>query len=126
MYAYSMAAADQRLPHVTMRHYMISNIDMDEEAWVYIDKLGENVCEAPNKPGVYYENSILPNILHYCQFYRVGELGFQKRRLKDKMFDCNFPLMAATPKNLGSLRYKNRDGEVNKTLRNISKYNISI
>lgn len=30
MYAYSMAAAHQELPHLRMDHFMVSNIDIDE------------------------------------------------------------------------------------------------
>lgn len=40
MYAYSMAAAHQELPHLTLMNYMISNTDMDEEGWPFIDALG--------------------------------------------------------------------------------------
>eukprot|EP00981_Chlorochromonas_danica_P001918 scaffold398_cov177-Ochromonas_danica.AAC.17 len=112
MYAYSMAAAHEELPHFIMRHYMISNTDMNEEGWKYIDDLGENVCEPPDQSsGLFYPNRLLPNILHYCQFYRVGEFGFQKRRFRKKMLSCDGPLLAALPNDLGKLRYKNRDGE---------------
>jgi len=113
MYAYSMAAAHTNLPHLTMRHFMISNIDMDEEGWVYIDALGDDVCVDPVE-GVYYPDHLLPNILHYCQFYRAGEIGFQKRRIKKTLFECDSSMMAGLPSNLGTLRYKNRDGEVSK------------
>lgn len=36
MYAYSMAAAHEQLPHLRMDHFMVSNIDMDagEGAWL--------------------------------------------------------------------------------------------
>lgn len=112
MYAYSMAAAHNNLPHYIMRHYMVSNIDMDEEGWSYIDALKDEVCEYP-VDGIYYPGKPLPNILHYCQFYRSGEFGFQKRRLRKTIFDCDKPLLAAIPTDQGLVRYKNRDGEVN-------------
>jgi peptidyl serine alpha-galactosyltransferase len=31
MFAYSMAAAHQQLPHLRVDHFMVSNIDVDEE-----------------------------------------------------------------------------------------------
>lgn len=114
MYAYSMAAAHEELPHYIVRHQMISNIEMDEEGWSYIDPLGDNVCDPPVE-GVYYPGHVLPNVLHYCQFYRSGEFGFQKRRIKKSLFDCDGPMMAAIPQDQGKIRYKNRDGDVSRS-----------
>lgn len=111
MYAYSMAAAHTDLPHLTMRHFMISNIDMDEEGWQFIDEFQDDVCK-DSVNGIYYPDHLLPNILHYCQFYRAGEFGFQKRRIRKSLFECDKPMMAALPDNIGTIRYKNRDGEV--------------
>jgi hypothetical protein len=112
MFAYSMAAAHENLPHTTMMHYMISNTNMDEEGWKWIDALGEDVCLKPDSKGVYYSGKILPPVLHYCQFFRVGELGFQKRRIRKEIFACDKPMMVDPPVTLGTLDYKNRDGEV--------------
>eukprot|EP01035_Chromulina_nebulosa_P018906 gene18906-24709_t len=42
MYAYSMAAAHENLPHTILTSYMISNTDMDEEGWKYIDELKDD------------------------------------------------------------------------------------
>jgi hypothetical protein len=61
---------------------------------------------------MYYPSAPLPSFFHYCQFFRVGELGFQKRRLRKSMFECNQPLLAEPPTDLAKLDYKNRDGEV--------------
>eukprot|EP01033_Poteriospumella_lacustris_P015820 gene15820-11322_t len=113
MYAYSMAAAHEELPHLTVLHMMVSNIDMDEEGWVYIDKLQEDVCQPPDtQTKLFYAEHVLPTVLHFCQFYRIGEYGFQKRRLRKMMFECNAPLMAIPPANISTVRYKNRDGEI--------------
>lgn len=111
MFAYSMAAAHQELPHIIVRHLMVSNTDMTEEGWEFVDQLGTKVCEAPVN-GIYFPGKPLPNVLHYCQFYRAGEYGFQKRRVKKTIFDCDNPMMAEIPNNLGEVNYKNRDGEV--------------
>jgi hypothetical protein len=54
----------------------------------------------------------MPSVLHFCQFYRAGEFGFQKRRIKKEMFNCDHPLMAELPRDIGKIDYKNRDGEV--------------
>jgi hypothetical protein len=55
---------------------------------------------------------VLPDVLHFCQFYRAGEFGFQKRRIKKQMFECGHEMMAELPRDLGKINYKNRDGEV--------------
>ena len=109
MYAYSMAAAHVNLPHITMQSHMVSNIAMSDEGWKWIDALGDDVCEEPID-NEFYKGKPLPTFLHYCQFFRVGEIGFQKRRLHN-MFTCEHPLMMELPKDLGKTNYKNRDGE---------------
>lgn len=111
MYAYSMAAAHTELPHFTMHNLMVSNVHADDEGWKWIDALGDDVCEDPVN-GVYYPNNNMPSVLHFCQFYRAGEIGFQKRRIKKQMFECDHPMMRELPRDLGKVDYKNRDGEV--------------
>lgn len=107
-----MAAAHEQLPHFTMMNYMVSNTHANDEGWQWIDNLDSRVCEPPPADGVFYPGLILPSVLHFCQFFRVGEFGFQKRRIKKNLFDCDQPLMAALPRDLGAVDYKNRDGEV--------------
>lgn len=111
MYAYSMAAAHVELPHFTAHHWMVSNTFAGDEGWPWIDPLGDDVCADP-VDGVYYPDRPMPTLLHYCQFFRAGELGFQKRRIRKSIFDCDAPMMAEPPKDLGAVRYKNRDGTV--------------
>lgn len=110
MYAYSMAAAHVNLPHTSMLHYMVSNTHMDEEGWPWIDVLEDDVCIPPDSKGIFYPDKQLPTVLHFCQFFRAGELGFQKRRIRKQIFDCDRPMMQEPPSNLGTLDYKNRDG----------------
>ncbi len=157
MYAYSMAAAHEYLPHFTMMHYMVSNTNVEEEGWKWVDGLGDDVCRPPRVVGTgggrgvrgagagagagtgagtgadtgtgahtaaegapagaidrtqYYPDLPMPALVHYCQFFRIGELGFQKRRIQGSFLDCDFPLMVEPPVDVGKLRYKNRDGEV--------------
>ena len=54
----------------------------------------------------------MPTLVHYCQFFRIGELGFHKRRVEESILGCDFPLMVEPPLDIGTLRYKNRDGEI--------------
>ncbi|RYY87354.1 hypothetical protein EON63_04150, partial [archaeon] len=79
-----------------------------DEGWAHVDALGDNVCGAMDyihqdirkiQTGTYsgtypdpeyiYPSHLLPHVLHYCQFYRVGEWGFQKRRFRKKMLTCD-------------------------------------
>lgn len=114
MYAYSMAAAHTEVPHFTVTHYMVSNTDVYDEGWKWVDILQQKVCDRPDESGVYYPGKNLPTVMHYCQFFRAGEYGFQKRRVNKNMFECNpkSPLLVDPPDDLAKVDYKNRDGEI--------------
>ena len=63
-----MAAAHVELPHITMEHFMISNPDMDDEGWRFIDALEDDVCQPPDPvTRLYYPKLPLPTFVHYCQ-----------------------------------------------------------
>ncbi|KAJ1434200.1 hypothetical protein B484DRAFT_394152 [Ochromonadaceae sp. CCMP2298] len=109
MYAYSMAAAHEQLPHFTVENMMVSNTDAYDEGWKWVDQLKDDVCVPPTE-GIYYPDLQMPSVVHFCQFFRAGELGFQKRRIKKALFDCDAPMMEDPPLNLGTVKYKNRDG----------------
>jgi len=111
MFAYSMAAAHENLPHISIVNYMVSNTDMDEEGWKSIDSLLDKVSE-PYDDLLFFPNVNLPTVLHYCQFFRAGNYGFQKRRIPSSLFTCESPLLADIPRDLGNVTYKNRDGEI--------------
>ena len=112
MYAYSMAAAHEDLPHLQVEHYMVSNTEVAPgEGWPWVDSL-QDVCQGPNDKGIYFPGQPLPTFMHYCQFFRVGELGFQKRRIPKKVFSCESPMMVEPPNDLGSLDYRIKDGKV--------------
>lgn len=51
MYAYSMAAAHDELPHLQLDNYMISSSDAGGEAWPHIDSLPQ-VCIPPDEDGM--------------------------------------------------------------------------
>jgi hypothetical protein len=50
MYAYSMAAAHEKLPHFQVYQHMVSNVDAGGEGWDWVDML-ENACEPPDANG---------------------------------------------------------------------------
>ena len=80
--------------------------------WPWIDALGDEVCVPPSEDGVFFPGKPLPIFLHYCQFFRAAEIGFQKRRVRKGLFECAQPMMMKLPRNLGKTTYKNRDGDV--------------
>ena len=79
MYGYSMAAAHERLPHLQLHSYMVSHVRGLAEGWPLVDAL-EDSCLPPVK-GVYFPGVPLPNLVHYCQEYKVAELSFYKRKV---------------------------------------------
>jgi hypothetical protein len=113
MYAYQLAAADQKLPHGVVDSMMISGVDAYGEAWEYIDALpNEEVCRmgaSPN-PSAYP----LPTLLHYCQYYGVANVVFAKRSIPTNFFTCQSPLLEEPPLDAMSSQYAyifGRDGK---------------
>ena len=47
MYAYSMAAAHEKLPHLRMDNWMVSNTEAGGEGWAWIDAL-DDPCMPPD------------------------------------------------------------------------------
>ena len=92
MYAYSMAAAHEKLPHLQLENYMVSNTDSYGEGWIFVDQL-KNAC-APPVDGIFQPDELLPNLLHYCQNFRAGNIGFAKRQVHQ--FRKNKPLFTIT------------------------------
>lgn len=89
MYAYSMAAAHEELPHLQVEHLMVSNAEADDEGWLFVDSL-DDVCEPPNDEGIFFPGRPLPTLMHYCQGYTVDNAHFQKRAHPDNsMFQCD-------------------------------------
>jgi hypothetical protein len=110
MYAYSMAAAHERLPHVQFEHLMVSNTDSPGEGWPWVDAL-QDAC-VPPVDGVYDPGTPLPTVVHYCQNFRAGELGFAKRQVHRDIFSCKHPLFKEPPPDLGRVDFRIKDGEV--------------
>jgi len=110
MYAYSMAAAHEKLPHVQVDNYMVSNTQAGGESWPHVDSLPQ-VCVPPDEDGHFYAGLPMTTVIHYCQNYRVGELGFQKRRVPHNIFSCESPMMVEPPTDLAAATYKVKSGQ---------------
>ena len=67
MYAYSMAAAHEKLPHLRMDNWMVSNTQAGGEGWAWIDAL-DDPCLPPNDKvdSDYVDALALP---HYIYIY---------------------------------------------------------
>eukprot|EP00602_Paraphysomonas_sp_CaronLab_P013482 CAMPEP_0185041196 /NCGR_PEP_ID=MMETSP1103-20130426/40150_1 /TAXON_ID=36769 /ORGANISM="Paraphysomonas bandaiensis, Strain Caron Lab Isolate" /LENGTH=238 /DNA_ID=CAMNT_0027580817 /DNA_START=389 /DNA_END=1104 /DNA_ORIENTATION=- len=123
MFAYAMAAAHERLPHLRVDHFMVSNVHVHGEGWPWVDALGDDVCVTP-VGGVFFPDSPMPTFVHYCQRYLVENLGFWKRSVDHHVFSCEAPMLIepsihlstpnSTPKlkqgNDQELRYNRRNG----------------
>ena len=81
MYAYSMAAAHVELPHQQFENFMVSNDGAYGEGWPLVDII-EDTCKPPVN-GIYYPGVPLPNLVHYCQNFRAGIIGFAKRAVSN-------------------------------------------
>lgn len=96
MFAYSMASAHHKLPHLRLDQFMVSNVDAGGEGWEYIDKL-DDVCSYESINIQKEDLHPLPTFLHFCQFYRAGEWAFNKRIVPKDIFTCGSPLFAIPP-----------------------------
>ena len=106
MYAYSMAAAHENLPHLQLENWMVSNTDVHPgEGWPHVDAL-EDSCMPPDSNGIYYPGQNLPTVMHFCQFFRAGDFGFQKRRVPKDIFTCDQRMFAEPYANLSSATYR--------------------
>jgi peptidyl serine alpha-galactosyltransferase len=109
MYAYSMAAAHEKLPHAIFYQYMVSNAEGGGEGWDFVDDL-DDVCMAPMSPaevvsepdstGIkverFFADSPMPILFHYCQHFKItNTLSFYKGGHRDNIMSCNtqpFPM----------------------------------
>mmetsp|Transcript_23714 Transcript_23714/g.34577 ORF Transcript_23714/g.34577 Transcript_23714/m.34577 type:complete len:511 (+) Transcript_23714:55-1587(+) len=100
MYAYSIAAAHLELPHQLIDSLMLTQAKAKIEASEFIDKIpAAGVCEFAAHPDS--TKYTLPNVVHFCQRYFVGEWFFSKRRTPKDFFTCESPLFEIPPSDLG-------------------------
>ena len=116
MYAYCIAAAHNGLKHHLLDDLMVSNVAAGGEGWPLVDSLGGDVCGGEGGGGEGGGVSpLLPTVLHFCQWYRVGEYAFHKGHVPADIFSCGQPLMEVPPSNLGKdfpYWYRTQQGEV--------------
>lgn len=55
----------------------------------------------------------MSTVIHYCQNYRAGEFGWQKRRVPKNIFSCDSPMLLQPPSDLAEATYKVKSGKVN-------------
>ncbi len=94
-----------------MDNYMVSNVDAEDEGWAHVDKL-DNVCAPPDDNGIYFPGKPLPNLLHFCQRYQVGEFAFAKRRVDTNIFTCEHDLLIDIPDSISKPENFVDSGEV--------------
>jgi len=99
MYAYSLAAAHEELPHFRVNHLMVSNVGSYGEGWPLVDSL-PSVCADALRPSSNTSSaaSMLPTFIHACQSYHVGRFRFSKRALPtDKFSSCDAEFLHEPP-----------------------------
>jgi len=103
MFAYSLAAADLKLPHQLARSFMVS--DWREPGLDLVTKNDnirtEQMCR--NVPTEYK-----PHVLHYCQRLALGKYIMSKHRYPEdfvgQQASCSKPLLAEPPDDV-ALKY---------------------
>lgn len=92
MFAYCLAAAHEQLPHQTAASFMISDAGAGRsEGWSYIDRMPDaHVCGG-------FSVDEVPNVLHFCQRYGMGDYFFGKRKLPHDFLSCASPLLKEPP-----------------------------
>jgi peptidyl serine alpha-galactosyltransferase len=85
-------------------------VDAGGEGWKWVDEL-PNVCEPPSSNGTFFPGYPLPTVVHFCQSYRVGDIGFGKRGLRRDIFSCDVPLLVEPPLDLEKSSYLRKNNE---------------
>ena len=106
MYAYSMAAAYENLPHLQLENWMVSNTDVHPgEGWPHVDAL-EDSCVPPDTNGTLILDKICQQSCIFANFSERGDFGFQKRRVPKDIFSCEQRMFAEPYANLSSATYR--------------------
>ena len=118
MYAYCIAAAHLRLPHMLVDSLMISATGVGGEGWEFIRDIPAtdicNVAASSKNPAADHtvlrasavvQPLLLPSVIHYCQRYGVDKYFWGKRKMDHDIFTCEHPLLVEPPSDLGSGKY---------------------
>ncbi|KAL3940128.1 MAG: hypothetical protein SGBAC_005267 [Bacillariaceae sp.] len=100
MYGYSMAVAHLGLKHQLAKGFMISDVNiLGGEGWEFMketfpkdEDLVAHACDMPR-----YSQNSLPQVLHFCQRYGIGEFFISKYKVPRRTFTCEFPLYEEPP-----------------------------
>jgi len=96
MYGYCMAAAHLGLKHQMARGMMVSNVERrmtEGEGWSFLPK-DDRACEVSR-----YAKTV-PNVIHFCQRYTIGEYFINKYLFPTDILTCDFPLMELPPRDI--------------------------
>lgn len=106
MYAYCIAAAHLRLPHMLIDSLMVSAAGIGGEGWKFIKEIpASEICSFGGRPN--HIAHPVPSVIHYCQRYAVDKYFWSKRKIPHEIFTCEHPLMVEPPLDLGSGKYLN-------------------
>ncbi|KAL7531047.1 hypothetical protein ACHAXR_007925 [Thalassiosira sp. AJA248-18] len=104
MYAYCIAAAHLRLPHMLIDSLMVSAAGIGGEGWKFVKDIpAQEVCTFASNPN--HSVHPVPSVIHYCQRYAVDKYFWGKRKIPHKIFTCEHPLLVEPPSDLGSGKY---------------------
>lgn len=94
MYGYCMAAAHLGLRIQMARGMMVSNVGMTAgEGWSFLPK-DPQACDISR-----YAETV-PNVIHFCQRYTIGEFFINKYLFPTDILSCEHPLMELPPTNI--------------------------
>jgi hypothetical protein len=92
MYGYCMAAAHLKLEHQLAQGFMVSDANiLNGEGWGFMEKVGETVCDVEQ-----FQDRV-PQVIHFCQRYSIGEYFMSKYKLPVEILSCDFPLLELPP-----------------------------
>ena len=101
MYAYCIAAAHLRLPHMLIDSMMVSASGIGGEGWKFVKDIpASEICNYPN-----HVVHPVPSVIHYCQRYAVDKYFWGKRKVPHDIFTCEHPLLINPPLDLGAGKY---------------------
>lgn len=104
MFAYCIAAAHLRLPHMLVDSLMVSAAGIGGEGWKFVkDVPAGEVCAFASHPDHIVHP--VPSVIHYCQRYQVDRYMWGKRKVPHDIFTCEHPLLVEPPMDLGSGKY---------------------
>jgi hypothetical protein len=97
MYSYCLAAAHLGIKHQLARGFMISDVTGDE-GWDFLQEPwndganDQDFLEQACNLDAFSNLDSMPQVLHFCQRYGIGEFFISKYKVPKRSFTCEFPL----------------------------------